>query len=291
MFNLPDTLSSSEDVLFVTLDSCRYDTFLSSYQANRLPNISSIAPLHKAFSPSYFTYGSHASFWMGFTPGVAGCEVPLLNPKAGKLFRMQFSGHNGSYDGGFPLEGANIIEGFKRLGYLTIGSGAVNWFDPDTPTGQILGNPFHLFHFAGDTWSLNSQLDWIDDQLTCALPGQPRFVFLNIGETHVPYWHRGATWPRHPSPCRPFGAEQCDALESAFRQQSCLEWVDDQLSSLISKFLPGTIVICSDHGDCWGEDGLWEHGISHPMTLTVPLMMRVRGVPVSASSIPPLPRT
>ena len=108
-------------------------------------------------------------------------------------------------------------------------------------------------------------------------------INLNIGETHVPYWHRGANWPRHPSPCRAFGGDDCDVSVSGFRQQSCLEWVDVQLSSLIRKFLSGTILICSDHGDCWGEDGLWEHGISHPMTLTVPLLLRVRGVPVTAT--------
>ena len=36
-------------------------------------------------------------------------------------------------------------------------------------------------------------------------------------------------------------------------------------------------MLTADHGDCWGEDGLWEHGISHRRTLEVPLLMRVRG--------------
>ena len=40
---------------------------------------------------------------------------------------------------------------------------------------------------------------------------------------------------------------------------------------------PCHTIVCADHGDCWGEDGLWEHGISHPCTLTVPLLLRVRG--------------
>ena len=38
-------------------------------------------------------------------------------------------------------------------------------------------------------------------------------------------------------------------------------------------------------GDCWEENGLWEHGVSHPSTLTVPLLMRVRGVPPALMSI------
>jgi len=248
-----------------------------------LPNLSSIGPLHQAQAPSYFTYGSHASFWMGFTPGVADLAQPFLNPKFGKLFRMSFSGHVETACDGFALEGANVIEGFRRRGYRTIGSGAVDWFDPSTPTGSLLGSPFDKFHFSGNTWSLRSQLAWIDCQLAEIPSGQPRFLFLNVGETHVPYWHEGASWPQRPSPCRPFGGDECDATESARRQRACLEWVDVQLSSLISRFLDGTVIVCADHGDCWGEDGLWEHGISHPMTLTVPLLLRLRGHSIGAA--------
>ena len=50
----------------------------------------------------------------------------------------------------------------------------------------------------------------------------------------------------------------------------------------LNRFANETVILCADHGDCWGEDGLWEHGISHWATLTVPLLMRVRGEPVRA---------
>jgi len=44
--------------------------------------------------------------------------------------------------------------------------------------------------------------------------------------------------------------------------------------------MPGTVIVCADHGDCWGEQGLWEHGISHRRTLEVPLLMRVKGMAI-----------
>lgn len=267
----------SRNVLFITLDSCRFDTFMLAHRAGLLPGFSSVGPLHRAKAPSYFTYGSHAAFWMGFTPGVATSNQPFLNPKIGKLFRMSFSGHAGTGVDGFALQGANLIDGFRRLGYATIGSGAVDWFDPSTETGAVLGQPFEHFYFPGNTWSLGQQLTWIDQQLQQLVDDQPRFVFLNVGETHVPYWYEGAPWPQRPSPCRAFGGDQCDAEESARRQLACLAWADSQLAPLIEQFCSGTVLICADHGDCWGEDGLWEHGISHPKTLTVPLLMRVHG--------------
>ena len=277
----------NSDVLFISLDSCRYDTFYSSWRASCLPNISSVGPVHKAQSPSYFTYGSHSSFWMGFTPGVACSNQPWLNPKAGKLFRMSYSGHvHSDQDDSFFLQGSNIVDGFRKLGYRTIGSGAVDWFNPSSDTGRILSTPFEHFYYAGNTWSLQRQLSWIESKLSNTPIDQPRFVFLNVGETHVPYWHEGAEWDPWPSPCIPFGGDNCDASESSRRQRLCLEWVDKQLTQLISKFSDSTILICSDHGDCWGEDGLWEHGISHPLTLTVPLVLKVCGKSIS-QDMPP----
>ena len=278
---------ADDDVLLISLDSCRYDTFEMAHAAGCLPQIASVGPLHRAQAPSYFTYGSHAAFWMGFTPGVEGCEQPLLNPKAGKLFRMAFAGFPGLADEGFSLEGANVIEGFRRSGYRTIGSGAVSWFDPSNATGAVLGAPFDRFHFAGNTWSLAAQLAWLDAEMDSAPAGQPIFLFLNVGETHVPYWHEEAPWPRDPSPCIPFGGGTCSARESARRQRACLEWVDGRLAPLLQRFAAGTILVCADHGDCWGEDGLWEHGISHPATLTVPLLLRLRGEPVAAQARQP----
>ena len=273
-------------VLLLSLDSCRYDTFLKAHQAGGIPHLSAIAPLHRAMAPSYFTYGSHAAFWMGFTPGVVGTAEPLLNPKAGKLFRMAYAPQAGNNDQGFLLQGSNIVEGFRRLGYRTIGTGAVDWFNTDTETGSVLAAPFEHFHFAGNTWSLEAQLTWIDERLAATPADQPVFLFLNVGETHVPYWHDGASWERFPSPCVPFGGASCSAVESRRRQRACLEWVDQQLEPLVARFAHATILACADHGDCWGEDGLWEHGISHPATLTVPLLMRVRGRPIAE---PPLP--
>ena len=269
-----------ESVLFISLDSCRYDTASALAQRSALSTLSQVGPLHRAESPSHFTYGSHASFWVGFTPGIARSSTPWLNPKAGKLFRMAYSGSTGADGNCFRLFGVNIIDGFNRSGYLTVGSGAVEWFNPSTETGSQLGSWFQHFYFPGNTWSLNAQLAWIKEKMALCPSEQPIFVFLNVGETHVPYWHEGANWSRFPSPCRAFGGDMCSVSESQRRQQACLSWVDAQLQHLVDCFLESTVLICADHGDCWGEDGLWEHGVSHPATLTVPLWLRVRGKPV-----------
>jgi hypothetical protein len=239
-----------------------------------------IAPLHRAQAPSYFTYGSHSAMFAGFTPGLAHLQQPLLNPKFGKLFKIVGGGFPGKGTEGFELSGANIVEGFRNRGYRALGSGAVGWFDPEVPTGRHLTASFDEFFYPGNSWSLKRQISWFQDRLNTT-EGDV-FAFLNVGETHVPYFHEGASWDVNDNPCVPFQTAN-RAGDCRLRQTACCNFADQLLASLLDAFASATILICGDHGECWGEDGLWEHGVSHDATLTVPLVLRVRGIPVETS--------
>jgi hypothetical protein len=262
----------AESVLLITLDSCRYDTFAAAHA----PALKCVGPLHEAKAPSYFTYASHAAMFMGFTPGVAEARQALLNPKYGKLFRLDGGGSVPPGGQAFSLGGRNIIEGFSQLGYATLGTGAVGWFDTTLPTGQHLTESFDEFHYTASTSALPQQLNWLRERLSV---DRPVFAFLNVGETHVPYYFQGAPWQADDNPCVPFQTVD-RADDCRLRQLAAVEYVDRQLQPLLGAFSESTVLLCADHGDCWGEDGLWEHGISHPAALTVPLLVRFRGEPV-----------
>jgi glucan phosphoethanolaminetransferase (alkaline phosphatase superfamily) len=66
-----------------------------------------------------------------------------------------------------------------------------------------------------------------------------------------------------------------DAAECQFRQRRCLEFVDAEVAPLLALFESAAVIVCADHGDCWGEDGLWEHGIPHEKAFEVPLLFRL----------------
>jgi len=253
-----------QSILFVTLDSCRFDAFI---QAN-LPNLRSIGPLHRAMAPSYFTYGSHAAMFMGFTPGVAEVAMPHVNPKFAKFFKLVGAGHAEKGGEFKSLEGRSVIDGLRRAGYLTVGAGAVGWFNPSSFAGRQLTRDFDRFFYGGGTSSLPRQLSWLGGELD---PDRPVFAFVNVGETHVPYVFEGAPWDASWNPCVPFGQAN-DAAECRRRQVACLEYVDRTLEPLLAAFRESSVIVCADHGDCWGEDGLWEHGIHHPKVLEVPLL-------------------
>jgi hypothetical protein len=258
---------NEKSFLFITLDSCRYDTFVSS----NAPNLNSIGAVHCAMAPGNFTYTSHVAMFVGFTPGIGGLRNSYLNPKYSKIFKVM--GGRGGRPYYMKLDGPNIIVGLKRLGYKTFGSGAAAWFNTDTETGRELSKDFDEFYYTGNTYSLNKQLNWLSEKLKNT--EQPVFAFLNVGETHVPYYYEGAPWESSDNPCLPF-SDKNNAEECRKRQKACLEFVDRNIGGLIEAFRGASIIVCADHGDCWGEDGLWEHGFSHHKVLEVPLLFRLR---------------
>lgn len=72
----------------------------------------------------------------------------------------------------------------------TIGGGAVNWFNPQHPTGRVLSADFDAFGFAGGP-NLKKQIVWIDDMRAKVKPGAPPFVFLNLAEDGL--WAHGVS--------------------------------------------------------------------------------------------------
>lgn len=262
---------SSPDLLFVTLDSCRYDVFAAA----TAPNLKGVGSLVRAYSPSHFTFGAHAAFFMGFTPGDPSRREPFSNSKYGKIFRMTGGGPGGPAQAWIDLAGRNIVDGFRRRGYRAVGTGAVGWFDPATETGRVLTADFERFHYTGGGPGLRGQREFLLREIGAARAARaPVFAFANLGETHVPYWHEGAHWDAAVNPCVPFATDN-DAVESRRRQQACVEWIDREIEPLLAAFSGAAVVVCSDHGDCWGEDGLWEHGVHHQRTLEVPLLFRL----------------
>ena len=164
----------------------------------------------------------------------------------------------------------------RARGWDPVVAAAMGWFDLATATGRHMSDPFEHFCFPGPH-NLRKQLAFVTERLDSA--SGDTFTFINVGETHVPYWHEGAPWEADDNPCVPFQVLD-RAADCRHRQRACLEYADRLLGPLIERHRDGTILVCGDHGDCWGEDGLWEHGIAHPMTLTVPLLIRHRGEPV-----------
>jgi len=144
--------------------------------------------------------------FVGFTPWVPGTREPYVNPKYAKIFKLVGAGFPGSGKEIAQLEGRSIIDGFKRLGYAAVGTGAVGWFDPASPTGQLLSADFDEFSYS-DGAALRDQLAFVDGQLG-RLDGRPVFPVPQRRRKARPLPLRGRAMGRRPQPVPPLRRRQ-----------------------------------------------------------------------------------
>ena len=264
--------------IFITIDSLRWDTF----QEANLPFLRSLGQWKKACTQATYTFPAHMSFFVGKLPqttdqtdyydAVAGRR----NAASGQMVRQRQLYRLDNPDSPRPalmtLKGRNIVEGFKRQGYTTVGTGAVSWFNPLLPAGRYLSEFFDSFNFFegphhASHASARKQVDWA----LCTLDGvtTPWFLFVNFGETHHRFVYEGCSWYDDPF-------DYGDANECKRKQRACLEYLDGQIRRLVQILPESDLIICSDHGEAFGEDGLWGHGFHHPVIMEVPMLIQLR---------------
>jgi hypothetical protein len=128
-------------------------------------------------------------------------------------------------------------------------------------------------------------------------PGQqPRFYFLNLGETHYPYMLEGENLPHISGVHGVFNKmdefllaenQQKDTasffdpqeMQRLHKQQiKCVEYIDGLLGELLSKCPPNThIILTADHGELFGEEGYFGHGpVMHEKCFEVPFLEGLR---------------
>ncbi len=277
----PDASATSPEtnLLLVTYDSCRYDVL----QDARTPVLDSFAEVLPAQAPGNFTFPSHQAMFAGILPN-AGSARPLYNRFCGQLLGLVGVGEM-QVSGGAVLGVAsawNAVDGLGRAGYKTVGTGAMNWFRQESLTSC-----FQSFRFTGT--AADEQIGFVLEETSGVAPF---FAFINFGETHAPYDFAGKaeqcsvdtraraiSWP----PQQASGAVGRDN-EAYSHQVAAAEFLDTRLPRLFAGLPADTIVVvCADHGECFGEDGYWGHGINHPKVLEVPLaIFRLDGRAIAA---------
>ncbi len=291
MYALPSSLYGLENtnVLFVTLDCCRYDTLLQAHT----PFLKEIGLMAKAKTHGTYTLPAHMSFFMGYLPVCEDVYEPYYSSEARQLWRLKSGRERDPESVGIMLDGKNILEGYKQLGFKTVGTGGVRWF-----RNKTLTDLFDEFLFFGpddktsvftrrkkDEFSLNN-IPKIIDMLT---GHQNYFLFLNCLETHVPYDFGEGSYSKESdkiiqraSPiwgCKSGKLSKTDVSpeELAMLHQlqiSAVESLDSKIEGLIEKLdKPLLVVISGDHGECFGEDMNWGHGYPAEKVMEVPLII------------------
>lgn len=269
------------NLVFLILDSCRYDTFVAA----NTPNFDRIGKVEKRWSYASWTAPSHYAYLMGM--------MPHTSPKgvyASEVYKEEF------------------VQWVERLGIPNL---SFRDFLPEISLPKVLGNngyycsakvsmpvlnqftpinahfdDYKLMGNHNDFAGMVEEIEFADDQ--------PHFYFLNLGETHYPYMLTDAGLP-HISGVhgvfKSLGAQEAEgsakgeAKTEAFfdmaqmkelhqQQIKCTEYVDDLFGKLLDKAPENTyFIITADHGELFGEEGYFGHGpIMHEKCFEVPFI-------------------
>jgi membrane-anchored protein YejM (alkaline phosphatase superfamily) len=246
-------------VLFITLDSLRYDVAAKLFNAKATPHFQRYcnAGWQLCHSPGNFTYAAHHAFFAGFLP------TPASNAKAPRLFAARFAGSETTGPHTQVFETPDIVSGFAAMGFRTICIGGVGFFNKQTALGKVLPSFFQESYWqpsygVTDPHSTRNQFEKAVELVTSAQQEQ-LFMFINVSAIHQPnyFYEPGA---------------QTDTLQS---HGAALQYVDSQLPLLFEAFRETGrdtfCIICSDHGTAYGEDNYYGHRVGHATVWEVPM--------------------
>jgi arylsulfatase A-like enzyme len=289
--NLPTAKESTPNVLFIVMDTVRADHLsLQGYERETDPTLKRIATegviFENAYAASSWTLTTHASLFTGRFPyeHKADCGRSLDNTYPTIAEAMTERGYRtGAFVGNFETVTSHwgFARGFAHFEdyYQTL---------PQLAVSSMYGR---FLEFSIDRrWapSVNqSALDWIDQDSE-----KPFFAFINYYDPHAPYISpERARFSNLPNPgglvntdwttadiYNPKTDEQIQGEIDAY--DGGIYYTDQQIDLLLKELdsrgvLDNTIVvITSDHGELFGEHGLWEHHNSlYKPVIHVPLIV------------------
>ncbi len=266
-----NAIVGTHDLLFVTLDTLRYDVARELCEAGRTPNLAALLPGGRwelRHTPGSFTYAAHQAFFAGFLP------TPATPGKHDRLFALRFDGSQTTGGRTCVLDAGDLVSGLRGVGYHTVCIGGVGFFNKQNPLGSVLPGLFDESHWSRklgvtDPASTDNQVA-LATRILARTPREQRvFMFLNVAALHQPnhFYLPGGT------------AGSADTIAS---HAAALEYVDRALAPLFEacRARAKTLcIVCSDHGTAYGDDGYKGHRLAHPSVWNVPYAEFVLGGP------------
>lgn len=249
------------DILFICLDTLRYDAAVGEAERGNTPVLNRYGPWKKCQAPGNFTWPSHHCMFSGFMP--APYEAKNLADREMLFFPRQIGMGNKVPKGAYGFSGSTIMEGLEKDGYDTWCVGGVSFFDKRSDMGKVFPGYFQKSYWRPSFGcavkdSTKNQVDFLLKKVKEAQADRHIFLYLNVDAIHYPnYFYLD-------------GAVR-DSLES---HGAALSYADRELGRLFEGWKrirnEAFVICCSDHGTCYGEDGCQFHGINHPAVNTVP---------------------
>jgi len=300
--NLPPAQESTPNILVIVVDTLRADHLsLQGYERNTDPTLTRIAQegvmFENAYATSSWTVTAHASLFTGRWPyehgADGGKDLDDTYPTIAEALTAR-GYRTGAFIGNFEtlkrqwgfgrgfMHFEDYYQSVSNLAVSSLYGRLIEYYG----LHKVLGMQFKIDR----RWApeINeSALQWIDQD-----PEHPFFVFINYFDVHAPYVSpERAKFSEMENPgglvntdwttadiYNPKTPEQIQSEIDAY--DGGIYYTDQQISLLLGELeargvLENTIVvITSDHGELFGEHGLWEHHNSlYRPVIYVPLIV------------------
>jgi hypothetical protein len=275
-----NALANIRSVAFVVLDSLRWDSF----ELASKPILDRWAPIQaKRFSYASWTQPSHCCLLSGLLPhrSPTGQLAAATYLSDFSLWAHVLGGHEDAKRHLYPEFCLPLMA--QRCGWCTIGRVAMPVLNEST----VFVRGFDDYSLSPAGSNFGTQIE----SISLSLNPDRNFVFINAGETHYPYLLPKARMPQisgvHGALGQlgkvsigetarsveeiPFDMDDMAAMHKS--QIKAVEMVDSRIDRLL-EMLPKPIflLIVSDHGELFGEDGFFGHGpFFHKILFEVPI--------------------
>jgi hypothetical protein len=277
--SIPAPPRGARNLIIVVLDSLRYD----SWTAAAPQSCARLGAVERRWSYASWTAPSHYNLLMGLLPHTSPQRVYASEYyKADYLRYAERLGVEG-------IEFRNLLPSIylptylqQSLGYRTHALVSMPVLNQYTPLNRDF-DTYELMPTHNDMAAMLDLLRFDDDR--------PSFHLLNVGETHYPYAASDedpSQWPRLSglhgvikrlddpgvAESEPQFFDPQLLAELRDRQVRVLRRVDELLGRLLDCVPPRTwVIVTSDHGELFGEDGYFGHGpVAHEKVYEVPFV-------------------
>lgn len=299
MFGLFGKKRELNHLFVITLDSCRYDSFMAAKPENIAQLCGGLDFVERRFSYASWTAPSHYNLLTGLVPHTSPAEVYASEYYKHDLYK--FTDRLGVDEAGFEamIPHLWLPKYLKNKGYETHGLVSLPVLNPATG----INRDFDTFKLMPKHNDMNLMLDEIEAQTKRESKGikgnTPQFYLMNVGETHYPYGlpdedkndlpHISGVngiFRKLDKQIDDEGILISDNESGAFmdmdmiekcrsRQIDTVRYLDQEVFPRFYDILPKDtwVIVTADHGELFGEAGYFGHGpIMHDKCFEVPFL-------------------
>ncbi len=287
-------------LIVITLDSCRYDTFMEAGPENITKLCGGLHGVEKRFSYASWTAPSHYNLLTGLMPHTSPEEVYASEYYKEDLYK--FKDRLGVDEAGFEamIPQLWLPTYLRKKGYETHAMVSLPVLNPMTGVNKDF-DTFKLMPKHNDMAAMLDDMEAQQNTLDSkGLAGNtPQFFLLNVGETHYPYATPDEEKNDLPHISGVNGIfrkldDQIDESgnlvsdkeagdfmdmdkieECRQRQINTVRYLDTEVFPRLYDMVPKDtwIVVTADHGELFGESGYFGHGpIMHEKVFEVPFL-------------------